>query len=320
MTLLTSDKHSPKVQKAEDVATRASEAQMPAGEPGGPAKRRASSYWAVSWNIFKKNKLGMFCLVVVVLLALVAIFAPLLAPYDPDAQELTNMLQPPSAAHLFGTDEYGRDILSRVIYGCRVSLSVGVVSQAIALVIGFLAGVCAGYFGGKVDAVISFVIQVFSSFPFLLFAIVVMYALGQGLVNLYVVLGLLGWASTARLIRGDVMRLKGSEYIQSCILSGGKSWRIIMRHLLPNCVSTLIVTTTLGIPSAIMSEASLSFLGLGVMPPMSSWGQMIDAAQPYIQSSTYYSVIPGIAIIVTVMAFNLLGDALRDALDPKMRS
>ncbi len=320
MAFLTSDKHSPKVQKAEDVARRASEAQVPAGEPGGPAKRRASSYWAVSWNIFKKNKLGMFCLVVVVLLALVAIFAPLLAPYDPDAQELTNMLQPPSAAHLFGTDEYGRDILSRVIYGCRVSLSVGVVSQAIALVIGFLAGVCAGYFGGKVDAVISFVIQVFSSFPFLLFAIVVMYALGQGLVNLYVVLGLLGWASTARLIRGDVMRLKGSEYIQSCILSGGKSWRIIMRHLLPNCVSTLIVTTTLGIPSAIMSEASLSFLGLGVMPPMSSWGQMIDAAQPYIQSSTYYSVIPGIAIIVTVMAFNLLGDALRDALDPKMRS
>ena len=320
MALLTSDKHSPKVQKAEDVARRASEAQVPAGEPGGPAKRRASSYWAVSWNIFKKNKLGMFCLVVVVLLALVAIFAPLLAPYDPDAQELTNMLQPPSAAHLFGTDEYGRDILSRVIYGCRVSLSVGVVSQAIALVIGFLAGVCAGYFGGKVDAVISFVIQVFSSFPFLLFAIVVMSALGQGLVNLYVVLGLLGWASTARLIRGDVMRLKGSEYIQSCILSGGKSWRIIMRHLLPNCVSTLIVTTTLGIPSAIMSEASLSFLGLGVMPPMSSWGQMIDAAQPYIQSSTYYSVIPGIAIIVTVMAFNLLGDALRDALDPKMRS
>ena len=320
MALLTSDKHSPKVQKAEDVARRASETQMPTGEPGGPVKRRASSYWAVSWNIFKKNKLGMFCLVVVFLLALVAIFAPLLAPYDPDAQELTNMLQPPSAAHLFGTDEYGRDILSRVIYGCRVSLSVGVVSQAIALVIGFLAGVCAGYFGGKLDAVISFVIQVFSSFPFLLFAIVVMYALGQGLVNLYVVLGLLGWASTARLIRGDVMRLKGSEYIQSCILSGGKSWRIIMRHLLPNCVSTLIVTTTLGIPSAIMSEASLSFLGLGVMPPMSSWGQMIDAAQPYIQSSTYYSVIPGIAIIVTVMAFNLLGDALRDALDPKMRS
>lgn len=316
MALLSSDKNSPKIQKAEDIAVEASKAQV----PGPDGKNRASSYWAVSWNIFKRNKLGVFCLIVVVLLVLVAIFAPLIAPYDPYAQELTNMLQAPSAEHLFGTDEYGRDILSRVIYGCRVSLSVGVVSQVIALVIGFFAGVCAGYFGGKVDAVISFVIQVFSSFPFLLFAIVIMYALGAGLVNLYVALGLLGWASTARLIRGDVMRLKDSEYIQSCILSGGKSWRIIMRHLLPNCVSTLIVTTTLGIPSAIMSEASLSFLGLGVQAPMASWGQMINAAQSYIQSSTYYSVIPGIAIIITVMAFNLLGDALRDALDPKMRS
>ncbi len=323
MALFTSDRHDRKVQGAEQVAQRASEAQIPQvpnGSPNASGKKRASSYWAVSWNIFKKNKLGMVCLIVVVALVFVALCAPLLAPYDPDAQELTNMLKAPSAAHLFGTDEFGRDILSRVIYGCRVSLSVGVVSQAIALVIGFLAGVAAGYFGGKVDAVISFVIQVFSSFPFLLFAIVVMFALGPGLINLYVALGLLMWSSTARLVRGDVMRLKGSEYIQSCVLSGGKSWRIIMKHLLPNCVSTLIVTATLGIPSAILSEASLSFLGLGVQPPMASWGQMISASQPYIQSSTYYSVIPGIAIIITVMAFNLLGDALRDALDPKMRS
>ena len=126
------------------------------------------------------------------------------------------------------------------------------------------------------------------------------------------------WTSTARLIRGDVMRLKNSEYIQSCILSGGKSWRIIMKHLLPNCVSTLIVVSTLGIPNAILSEATLSFLGLGVQPPMASWGQMIASSQPYIQSNTYYSVIPGCAIIITVMAFNLLGDALRDALDPKL--
>lgn len=329
MALLSSDKHDSKVQKAEAVAERASEAQVasleqgsgaPEGPTSGRAAKRAQSYWAVSWNIFKKNKFGMFCLFVVAFLVLVAIFAPLLAPYDPDAQELTNALQSPSMAHPFGTDEFGRDLLSRVIYGCRVSLSVGVVSQAIALVIGFLAGVFAGYFGGKVDAIISFVIQVFSSFPFLLFAIVIMFAMGPGLANLYVALGLLSWASTARLIRGDVMRLKGSEYIQSCILSGGKSWRIIMKHLLPNCVSTLIVVTTLGIPSAILSEASLSFLGLGVQMPMSSWGQMISAAQVYIQSNTYYSVIPGIAIIITVMAFNLLGDALRDALDPKMRS
>ena len=344
MALLSSDKNDRKVQEAERVATAASEAQVAeldaqaaaaeaegatsdAADAGGKkgkkdkdGKKRADSYWAVSWNIFKKNKLGMFCLGVVIFLVLVAIFADVIAPYDPYETDLVNMLQSPSLEHPFGTDEYGRDILSRIIYGCRVSLSVGVVSQLIALVIGFLAGVCAGYFGGKVDSVISFVIQVFSSFPFLLFAIVLMFALGAGLINLYLALGLLMWTSTARLIRGDVMRLKNSEYIQSCILSGGSAWRVIMKHLLPNCVSTLIVTATLGIPSAIISESSLSFLGLGVQTPMASWGQMISSAQSYILSSTYYSVIPGIAIIITVMAFNLLGDALRDALDPKMRS
>ncbi|WP_077597625.1 ABC transporter permease [Olsenella urininfantis] len=318
MALLSSDKSDSKVQEAERIAADSAKAREDERRETG--RKRASSYWAVSWNIFKRNKLGMLCLAIVVVLILVAVFAPVLAPYDPDAQELTNMLAAPGGVHPFGTDEFGRDILSRVIYGCRISLSVGVVAQGISLIIGFLSGVFAGYFGGKVDAVVSFAIQVFSSFPFLLFAIVVMFVMGPGLVNLYVALGLLMWTSTARLVRGDVMRLKSSEYIQSCILSGGKSWRIIMKHLLPNCISTLIVVSTLGIPSAILSEASLSFLGLGVQPPMASWGQMISSSQPYIQSNTYYSVIPGVAIIITVMAFNLLGDALRDALDPKMRS
>ena len=276
------------------------------------------SYWSISWNIFKKNKVAMACLGIVIILCLVALFAPWIAPYDPDAQVLTERLMPPSAQHWFGTDDLGRDIFSRIVYGCRISLSVGVVSQIIATVIGYTMGVCAGYFGGKVDAVISFIIQVFSSFPFLLFAI--MFVLGPGLVNLYLALGLLGWASTARLIRGDVMRLKKMEYIDACKISGGSSFKIIMKHLLPNCLSTLIVTVTLGIPSAIMSEASLSFLGLGVRPPMSSWGSMISFSQPYIRSATYYSIIPGLAIIITVLAFNMLGDGLRDALDPKLRS
>ena len=278
------------------------------------------SYWSISWNIFKKNKVAMACLGIVIILCLVALFAPWIAPYDPDAQVLTERLMPPSAQHWFGTDDLGRDIFSRIVYGCRISLSVGVVSQIIATVIGSTMGVCAGYFGGKVDAVISFIIQVFSSFPFLLFAIAIMFVLGPGLVNLYLALGLLGWASTARLIRGDVMRLKKMEYIDACKISGGSSFKIIMKHLLPNCLSTLIVTVTLGIPSAIMSEASLSFLGLGVRPPMSSWGSMISFSQPYIRSATYYSIIPGLAIIITVLAFNMLGDGLRDALDPKLRS
>ena len=318
MALFTSDKNSEKVQKTEAVLEDAAKAQEE--EQAATGKVRAQSYWQVSWNIFKRNKLGMICLGIVLALAIIAILAPVIAPYSYKDQNLAIMNQNPTFAHLLGTDEYGRDILSRIIYGCQISLSVGIISQAIALFIGFVAGVAAGYYGRWVDVVVSFIIQVFSSFPFLLFAILIMFVMGPGLINLYIALGLLMWTTTARLIRGDVMRLKNSEYIQSCILSGGNSFRIIMKHLLPNCISTLIVVSTLGIPSAILSEATLSFLGLGVQPPDASWGQMIAASQPFLESQPIYSIAPGIVIIITVMSFNLLGDALRDALDPKMRS
>lgn len=318
MALFTSDKNSEKVQKTEAVLEDAAKAQEE--EQATTGKVRAQSYWQVSWNIFKRNKLGMICLGIVLALAIIAILAPVIAPYSYKDQNLAIMNQNPTVEHLLGTDEYGRDILSRIIYGCQISLSVGIISQAIALFIGFVAGVAAGYYGRWVDAVVSFIIQVFSSFPFLLFAILIMFVMGPGLINLYIALGLLMWTTTARLIRGDVMRLKNSEYIQSCILSGGNSFRIIMKHLLPNCISTLIVVSTLGIPSAILSEATLSFLGLGVQPPEASWGQMIAASQPFLESQPLYSIAPGIVIIITVMSFNLLGDALRDALDPKMRS
>ena len=318
MALFTSDKNSEKVQKTEAVLEDAAKAQEE--EQAATGKVRAQSYWQVSWNIFKRNKLGMICLGIVLALAIIAILAPVIAPYSYKDQNLAIKNQNPTVEHLLGTDEYGRDILSRIIYGCQISLSVGIISQAIALFIGFVAGVAAGYYGRWVDAVVSFIIQVFSSFPFLLFAILIMFVMGPGLINLYIALGLLMWTTTARLIRGDVMRLKNSEYIQSCILSGGNSFRIIMKHLLPNCISTLIVVSTLGIPSAILSEATLSFLGLGVQPPDASWGQMIAASQPFLESQPIYSIAPGIVIIITVMSFNLLGDALRDALDPKMRS
>ena len=314
MALFTSDKNSEKVQKTEAVLEDAAKAQEE--EQAATKKVRAQSYWQVSWNIFKRNKLGMICLGIVLALAIIAILAPVIAPYSYKDQNLAIMNQNPTVEHLLGTDEYGRDILSRIIYGCQISLSVGIISQAIALFIGFVAGVAAGYYGRWVDAVVSFIIQVFSSFPFLLFAILIMFVMGPGLINLYIALGLLMWTTTARLIRGDVMRLKNSEYIQSCILSGGNSFRIIMKHLLPNCISTLIVVSTLGIPSAILSEATLSFLGLGVQPPDASWGQMIAASQPFLESQPIYSIAPGIVIIITVMSFNLLGDAL----DPKMRS
>lgn len=284
-------------------------------------KKKASfNYYQISWQILKKNKLAMICLFVVAALVLIAVFAPYLTPYDPNLNKARERFQSPSAEHPFGTDQFGRDILTRVFYGCRISLSVGIVSQLIACLLGYFIGVCAGYFGGKTDSVLSFIIQVFSSFPFLLFAIAVMFILGPGLVNLYIALGLLGWTSTARLIRGEVMKLKNSEYIQACIVGGGSSFRVIMKHLLPNCVPILIITITLGIPGAILSEASLSYLGLGVSPPTASWGAMISEAQPFIRGYTYYSLFPGLAIIVTVLAFNLLGDGLRDALDPKLRS
>ena len=187
-------------------------------------------------------------------------------------------------------------------------------------VIGYFLGVAAGYFGEIVDDIISFIIQVFSSFPFLLFAMALMYALGAGKVNLYLSLGFLSWAATARLIRSKVMEIKNQEYIQACKIDGGSNLRIILKHLLPNCIPMLIVSITLGIPNAILSEASLSYLGLGIPVPTASWGNMIAESQQFIRSNTYYSLFPGLCIIVTVMAFNMFGDGLRDALDPKLHS
>ena len=250
---------------------------------------------------------------------MICFIAPLITSYDPEKQVLSERLLSPSLKHWWGTDQYGRDIFTRCVYGCRVSLSVGIISQLIATIIGYFMGVTAGYVGGKTDDTISFVMQVFSSFPFLLFAMALMYALGPGITNLYISLGLLSWASTAKLIRGQVMQLKGQEYIQACKVDGGSTLRIILKHLLPNCIPMLIVSITLGIPSAILSEASLSYLGLGVPSPKPSWGSMIAESQDFIRSNTYYSLFPGLCIIVTVMAFNMMGDGLRDALDPKLR-
>ncbi len=279
-------------------------------------------YYRESWDLLKRDPLAMISLVIVLLLVIVAVFAPLIAPYDPDKQILSQRLMKPCMEHWFGCDEHGRDILSRCIYGCRISLSVGLVSQIIATVIGYFMGVCAGYFGGKVDAAISFLIQVFSSLPDLLLAMALMFALGRGLVNLYISLGVLAWSRTARLIRGTVLQLKEKEYVKSCRVDGGSNLRIILRHLLPNCIPTLIITITMGIPSAILSEASLSFLGLGVRAPMSSWGDMISASRAFMGSDGskwFYSFFPGLCMIVAVIAFNTLGDGLRDALDPKLR-
>ena len=280
---------------------------------------KKNNFYSESFQRFCKNKVAVVSALILVSLIVVCFIAPLITSYDPEKQVLSERLLSPSLKHWWGTDQYGRDIFTRCVYGCRVSLSVGIISQLIATIIGYFMGVTAGYVGGKTDDAISFVMQVFSSFPFLLFAMALMYALGPGITNLYISLGLLSWASTAKLIRGQVMQLKGQEYIQACKVDGGSTLRIILKHLLPNCIPMLIVSITLGIPSAILSEASLSYLGLGVPSPKPSWGSMIAESQDFIRSNTYYSLFPGLCIIVTVMAFNMMGDGLRDALDPKLR-
>ncbi len=280
---------------------------------------KKNNFYSESFQRFCKNKVAVVSALILISLIIICFIAPLITGYDPEKQALSERLLSPSLKHWWGTDQYGRDIFTRCVYGCRVSLSVGIISQLIATIIGYFMGVTAGYVGGKTDDAISFVMQVFSSFPFLLFAMALMYALGPGITNLYISLGLLSWASTAKLIRGQVMQLKGQEYIQACKVDGGTTLRIILKHLFPNCIPMLIVSITLGIPSAILSEASLSYLGLGVPSPKPSWGSMIAESQDFIRSNTYYSLFPGLCIIVTVMAFNMMGDGLRDALDPKLR-
>lgn len=279
-----------------------------------------SSFYGDSFKQLKKNKIAMFCAGVILVLILIAIFAPLIAPYDPTYQDYASVLAAPSKAHLFGTDEYGRDILSRIIYGSRVSISIGIVAQIVASIVGVTLGSIAGYYGGKIDSVISRIMEIFQAFPDLIFAMAIMTFMGKGIVNLFIALGLLTWVRTARMIRGSVMQLKEKEYIEASRASGANTYWIIMKGLIPNCLSTIIVLVTLGIPNAIMYEASLSFLGIGIVPPTPSWGNMISAAQTFINYRPLYSIMPGVAIMITVIAFNIFGDGLRDALDPKLKN
>ena len=279
-----------------------------------------SSFYGDSFKRLKKNKMAMVCAAILLFLLLVAIFAPLLTPYDPTYQDYSAVLAEPSFAHPFGTDEFGRDILSRIIYGSRVSISIGIVAQMIACVVGVLLGSLAGYYGGIIDTVISRIMEIFQAFPDLIFAMAIMTFLGKGVINLFIALGLLTWVRTARMIRGSVMQLKEKEYVEAARACGASTYWIIMKELIPNCLSTIIVLVTLGIPNAIMYEASLSFLGIGIQPPTPSWGNMISAAQTFISYRPLYSIMPGVAIMITVIAFNIFGDGLRDALDPKLKN
>lgn len=281
---------------------------------------QASTLYRDAWHRLKKNKMAIASFIVLVILALVAIFAPLIAPYDPYTQDLSRMNEPPSADHWFGTDDVGRDLLSRVIYGTQISMLVGVVCEAICVPIGVILGALAGYFGGWIDSVISRIIEIFSSFPMILFAIAVMFILGPGVMNVFIAIGVIGWTGLARMIRGQIMQVKEKEFIEAARASGASNMKIIFRHLIPNCLSTIIVVITLDIPGDIMLESTLSFVGLGVQPPTPSWGSMISEGRKFIRQNVWYSFFPGLAIMLVVLAFNTLGDGVRDALDPKLKN
>lgn len=267
-------------------------------------------------RLCRQNKLAAVSAVVIVLFLLVAVFAPLIAPYGEAEQDALNRLQAPSAAHWFGTDELGRDVFSRVLYGSRLSLAIGILPSIVSLVIGIVAGLLAGYFGGWLDYVIMRIADVMLSIPSLLLAMVVMYTLGSSTVNLFVALSMVGWASVARVVRSQTLSIKESEYVEAAQSIGVSKWTIMRRHILPNCIPSLIVLFTLNVPSAILSESSLSFLGIGAQPPAASWGLIVNQAKQFLFTQPWLCLAPCVAIMIVVLAFNFLGDGLRDVLDP----
>lgn len=280
---------------------------------------RNQSVFEEVWLRFRRSKLGMTGAVGVILLVLVSLLAPVISPYDPLAVDLNNQFLPPSAQHPCGTDLYGRDVLSRVIYGSRISLSIGLLPSLLSLLIGTTLGVIAGYYGKWVDGVIMRLADIVLAFPSLLLAMVIMYTLGASLVNIFIALSVVSWAGTSRVVRSQTLSLKEQEFVQAAKAIGVKDSVIIRRHILPNCFAALIVILTMGIPSAIMAEAGLSFLGVGAQPPTPSWGLMITQTKEYLFTAPWNAIFPGLAILLTVLAFNFLGDGLRDALDPFMK-
>jgi peptide/nickel transport system permease protein len=272
-----------------------------------------------AWQRLIRRKGAMFGLLVILLFVAIAILAPLISPFDPTAQSYSLIRRPPSEAHWFGTDELGRDLLARIIYGARASLLAGVVSVSIALGIGVPIGLTAGYLGGMVDALLSRVTDAMLACPYLIFAIALAFLLGPNLTNAMIAIGIATTPIFVRLTRGLVMTVKVEDYVEAARAIGNPRWRIALKHILPNILPSLLVQATLSIAAAIIAEASLSFIGLGQQPPAPSWGSMLNAAQRFLVNAPWMAVWPGLAIFLTVLSFNLLGDGLRDALDPKER-
>jgi len=261
-----------------------------------------------------KNKFAIFGLSILSLFILVAIFAPIVAPYDPDEMVESETL-PPSFAHPFGTDDLGRDIFSRAVYGARISLTVGIVAVTIAILIGTLMGSTAGYFGGLTDGVIMRFVDVMLSFPSIFLILTIQAMLTPNIYNVMIVIGLTSWMGVARLVRGEYLKIRELQYVEAAKAIGCSNIRIIFRHILPNAQAPIIVAATLGMAGAILTESALSFLGMGVQPPMPSWGNMLMDAQAYMRDAPWMAIIPGLLILVTVLSLYFVGEGLREALD-----
>ena len=293
-------------------------APLPVAVEAG-TEARSSSLGRDAFRRLLRNRLAMVGGVVIIVLVLIAIFADVLAPYSYTKTNFGRLNEGPTHDYPLGTDNLGRDMLSRMIYGARVSMIVGLGAQVVIVLIGVPIGALSGFVGGRTDLLLTRFIDVMYAFPRLLFVILVMSMLGAGLTNIFIAIGLTGWVSIARQTRAQVLTLKAKEFVEGARSLGARSGRLLLRHVLPNALTPIVVSVTFGIPEAIFTEAALSFIGVGINPPTPSWGQMVGEGQQYLRSAWHLCVFPSIAIAITMLSFTFLGDGVRDALDPKLK-
>ena len=291
--------------------------QQPRQVNGDPVFEQGRSLWSDAWYRLTKNKLAMFGLYFIIFLVAAAILTPWIAPYNYETQNLELGASPPSIAHWLGTDVHGRDLLTRMLYGSRISLLVGFAATMVSLVIGVLWGTIAGYCGGKIDTFMMRCVDILYALPFMIFIILLMVVFGRSLLLLFLAIGLVEWLTMARIVRAQVLTVRQQEFISAAIVMGLSHWQIIRRHIIPNILGPIIVYITLTIPSVMLLEAFLSFLGLGIQPPQSSWGVLIARGVETMEEYPWLLIFPGIILSLTLFALNFLGDGLRDALDPK---
>jgi peptide/nickel transport system permease protein len=285
-----------------------------------PAQAEGRGFWRRLVRVLRRNHTAMFGAAIITVFVVVALLADQLAPYPPNKITLSQRFIPPTQEHLFGTDNLGRDILSRVIYGARISLWVGIITVGLAMVIGVPAGLMAGYVRGPVDTILMRLVDIFLAFPVIILAIAIVAVRGPGLTNVMLALVAVYWTTYARVTRGVTLVLREEDYVTAAKSIGVGATRIMYRHILPNATAPILVIATLGLGNAILAEAALSFLGLGIQPPEASWGSMLNFGMQFLRDAPWLTLFPGTAIFLTVLGFNLLGDGLRDAMDPRLRS